>query len=138
MRTLHHEVLFAASIVPQSINNGTVNGAVVDTRGYFESLVVLNIGALTASAVLDVKVQHGDASDASDAADITGAAFTTKSTGDGSKTFLLRVRGNKRYLRAVAVESASHAVLCSVEILPYNPAQKMPTAQTQTVVEKEI
>ena len=90
----------------------TTNGAVIDTRGFDAALVILHVGTLerdSADETLAAKVQEGAASNLSDAADISGAAFTTiaAQTIDATEGYTLTMSINlkngarKRYIRGV-------------------------------------
>lgn len=104
------------SVRPQSVS-GTVNGQEVDTAGYDEAMIVLDVGAITATGTLDVKVQETDTS-GSGYADVASAAFSQKVTATQNAVYVARLKcdgARKRYIRIVAVQ-ATAAVLagCSV------------------------
>lgn len=92
----------------------------IDCRGADFLEVVLAAGALGSSATLDCKLQEGDESDGSDAADITGAAFTqmTQAGGDSDSVAqgVLFCPHYKRYITismTVAVATSDCAVHAS-------------------------
>src|SRR4051812_876213 len=80
----------------------SANGTGVDTQGYTDAVVVLEVGTVSGTTpTLNVKVQESD--DNSTFSDVTGATFT-QVTATGSSQ-VLRVAelnvGRKRYLRTV-------------------------------------
>ena len=106
------------SVSPDVIST-TVNGAVVDTIGFDEAMIILDCGVLAATATLDVKIQEDDNLAFASPTDITGAAFTQKLTGDSSKLFVGRVLlegSRQRFIRAVAVQAVA-AVDAGVSIV---------------------
>jgi len=126
------------SIKAASYASGTTtNGSSVDTNGFAEAVVVLNVGTGT-TGTLDVKIQ--DSSDNASWADLTGAAFTQVSgtTGDET-TYVARIRLSsytagtpdkaERYLRAVGVV-ATAAVPYSVDIVLQGPLNTGVTLST--------
>lgn len=112
------------SVRAQSVS-GAVNGTAVDTAGYDEALVSVNVGTVSATGTLDVKVQESDAS-GSGFADITNAAFTQYTPSNHQKTEVGRIKlvGRKRYLRVVATQATAAAlgsadiILCQAKTLP--------------------
>lgn len=99
----------------------TTNGTGIDTRGYHQALVVLNVGTVTTS--LDVKVQQSSDDGSSDAyADISGAAFTQVTTANDVTVYVARVNldATERYIRVVGTgvgTSQSYGV--DVVLSPY-------------------
>lgn len=94
------ELLKAIATVDPDNYTATVNGAGVDCRGFTEALIVLEIGTAT-TGTLDAKVQ--DSADNVTFADVTGATFSQKGTGDDDTTFVgsLNVEKLKRFIRVV-------------------------------------
>jgi len=114
---------FNAAVGIQADDYGavTTNGTGVDTRGYHQALVILNVGTVTTS--LDVKVQESSDDDTADSyADITGAAFTQVTTANDNAIYVARINltGTERYIRIVGTgvgSSQSYAV--DVILTPY-------------------
>ena len=88
---------------PASVT-ATANGTAVDTQGYMDGAVVLEVGAVTGTApTLDVKMQESDTSGGT-YTDITGAVFTQVVASNSSQIIRLAELnvGRKRFIRAVA------------------------------------
>lgn len=121
MRNALHEIqAYRRSHDPDAYAIGAANGVIIDRQGFDEVLFEVNSGTLGAAATLDFKVQHGNDSGLSDAADVTGAAITqmVKAT-DDDKIVLLRIRGEglKRYIRGVltiGVATSDAGVSCKL------------------------
>jgi hypothetical protein len=117
-----------ALVAPISIAaSGTATSLIVDTYGYEYMRVVLDLG-VTDCAVATLKLQHGDAANLSDAADVTGTVYGTdkNDTGatsvlptatDDGKSFAWQVdlRGRKRYWKVVLVLGTGTSGLVSVQ-----------------------
>ena len=81
----------------------TGNGTGVDTQGYNDAMVVLEVGTVSGtSPTLAVKMQESD--DNSSFTDISGATFTTVTASNSSQVLRLAELNvsKKRYVRAVA------------------------------------
>jgi hypothetical protein len=114
---------FNAAVGIQADDYGavTTNGTGVDTRGYHQALVILNVGTVTTS--LDVKVQESSDDDTADSyADITGAAFTQVTTANDNAIYVARINltGTERYIRIVGTGvGASQSYAVDVILTPY-------------------
>jgi hypothetical protein len=96
------------------------NSSVVDTQGWDGVCFIAAFGTLTATQVTLLKAQHGDASNLSDAADITGAATAALADGDSNKLAVVDVRRPvKRYARAVVDRGTANAVIDGVIAILY-------------------
>lgn len=102
MYDLGGEVKTLRALSPQSDSGGTAkNGVIIDRFGFNSAVAVFVTGAIsgapTATSVA-CKVQHGDAADGSDMADIPGATATI-TTADTIAEINVDCRGLKRYIR---------------------------------------
>lgn len=102
MRDTGSEVKTVRALSPQSDSGGSaVNGVVVDRLG-FDSLVATVItGAISGTpttTAMAIKVQHGAASDGSDAADVSGATGAITAA-DSVAQVDVDCRALKRYVR---------------------------------------
>jgi len=119
-------------IKPQSIGIGaTVTGTVVDTAGYDEAMIILDVGTITATGTLDVKVQEAVVAAFSTPIDITGAAFPQVLPATDDAVFVGHVRltaARKRYMRVSATDATAAALMgCSIVLMKgiVKPAQTM-------------
>ena len=118
--TAHQFVAHRTGIRPDAQAAGTVNGPGINVQGVDEALISLMIGAMGASATIDVKVQHSD--DDSTYVDITGAAFgqETQAGGDNDDEFVGRIdlTGAKKFIRVVStVATAAVDVAVAVGLI---------------------
>lgn len=111
-RDLHNNIKIAPSINPAAgiIGNGATNGAAIDTQGY-ESVEFAFISGVITDGTFACKLQHGDAANLSDAADVdaadlVGSAPSFATTDDGVVK-KLGYKGNKRYVRQVATQAGA-------------------------------
>ncbi|MEY2652975.1 MAG: hypothetical protein RLZZ524_2 [Pseudomonadota bacterium] len=85
----------------------------VDVSSYEGNIVVLqHVGVVTAGTIVG-KIQTGDASNGSDAADITGAAFASVGTATDVAIAKLVINGNacKKYIRYVGTITTGPAIV---------------------------
>lgn len=118
----------------QNLSDATANGAVVDRKGFHECMVRLALGTMGGTTPsVTVKIQTGDASDLSDAADLASATFGAK-TAAGLFTGSIDLTKStvKRYLRCVATISGTSPTgeICVDFILM--GAQTLPVSQVVT------
>lgn len=130
-QTADEHLLPQASIRPFAHPISTVNGVVVDTRGFREALIYLNIGTLVATATLDTIIQEDDVVGFGSPTAVVGAVFPqqTQAGGDSDQVLVGRINleGRQRFLRAqsvVAAAVANHAV----SIVLANP-RELPVTQ---------
>lgn len=106
-----------------TITAAATNGAVVDTQGFENALVVFHTNPSGAGTTSDCKVQEGDAANLSDAADVATATFTQGTTAGGRtiQVGTLRLAKRKRYLRLVHTGAgAAAAGAAAGEVLLFN------------------
>lgn len=109
------------AITPTAGVAGTsaINSSVIDTANAEGVLFVVTFGAITSGAVTSIKVQHGDAANLSDAADVVGTSQTIADT-DDDKVFYVDVRKPlKRYVRLVVSRATQNAVVASANAHVY-------------------
>ena len=112
--------------VSADVISGAVNGPAIDTAGFDEALIILDVGTIAATGTLAVKVQEDTASAFGSPTDIAGAAFTSKVTGDSNTVFVGRVQlevGREQFIRIVATQ-ATAAVDAGVIVVLTNPVQQ--------------
>ncbi|HSW65201.1 MAG TPA: hypothetical protein VLH56_18115 [Dissulfurispiraceae bacterium] len=98
----HNEITSFVLLPAGSRGAGTVDGTAVDVTTYKGIIKVILNGATGGTGTLNVKMQTGDLSNGSDAADITGGAFTQITTTGGNQALAIDTRGCKKFIRATA------------------------------------
>jgi len=128
-----------SEIAPASLS-GANNGAGVDMNGWNGVRFIVHVGAMTATATLDAKVQtHEDASFGTGTVDVSGAALTQilAATG-GGKVYAIDVwRPGEQFVRIV-VTQATAAVLASATATRYRRTGRIPATQTLTELVKVL
>lgn len=106
---VHAETL--QSLVP-AVRTATANGVTVDLQGMKSARIDVQVGAVVAAGNQTAKVQHGEQSDGSDAADVAATdlvgAFTSPLVQDTPQT--VSYIGNKRYVRVVITHNSGTSV----------------------------
>lgn len=133
MKDTGGEVRVLNALDPQN-DDGTLDaGNIIDTLGFESCVFTMLYGANTgsATAIADaVKIEEGDASDLSDAADVTGATLAVADPAAGDEAELnMDLRSRKRYLRlsstvtftggsTPAIDKAASVVLGQANVKP--------------------
>jgi hypothetical protein len=132
--TAHEHLKAALGLAPGALSAAETLGPVVDRLGFREALVVALFGTASASGEADVTVMHGDESDGSDMAAISGAAFTQVTTANDEALYVgrLDLEGLKRYLQVKNVGDGSNAVDLGVAIILGN-GRVLPVTQENAV-----
>jgi hypothetical protein len=104
LRDLKNMLSLSQSLAPKA-RTASENGAVVDTQGAKSVMAVIASGAYT-DGTHTPKLQEGDVSDGSDAADVAagdleGAFTAIAAGGDANKMQKVGYKGSKRYVRLV-------------------------------------
>ena len=124
MRDLVNNISIAASVVP-AVHSATVTGTVVDLRGYDSASVGIVTGAIVSDGDFTPKLQHGDESNLSDAADVAAAdlqdSFPTILA--ASSSYHVGYRGSKRYVRVVLTNNGGTSIAASAAVLRGHAAQ---------------
>jgi hypothetical protein len=136
MRDSAHNLHILRAISPVSVADNTAQvGQIIDTKGYRTLTFAIATGAIAdADATFTVLVQHGDAANLADAADVPDADLIGLETqagfifSDDDETRKIGYVGNRRYARLTItpVNNTVAALLSAVAILG-NP-QEAPTA----------
>lgn len=113
------------------------NSSVIDMLG-FDSIVFVSLfGALTSTQVTQIKVQQGNQSNLSDAADLAGSNLGPLADTDGNKMLISQVfRPSKRYVRLVVDRGTANAVIDGVIAIQGN-ARNVPVTQSSQVAFSE-
>lgn len=141
MRDQLNRLHFVPALAPAAAavaDNTVQTGATIDRRGFDSLTFAIVTGALAdADATFAVKLQHGDASDASDMADcaaadmlpsanaVSNASFTFA---DDSECRKIGYVGGKRYVRVVITPANNAAAAPMAAIAVLGRASLEPTA----------
>jgi len=116
-------------IRPQVQAAGTVNGEIIDTRGFDAATLMIAAGTVTAAGVVNYKIQHGEQAGGGDMADVVVADDQTQAlTAPLAQNTVQHVgyRGSKRYVRAVSTyvsgTSVAHGALWMLGMAAISPA----------------
>lgn len=124
MRDLHNKITVVEALETIVVNDDTEGtGAVVDLAGANAAELIVAVGqsgdTLSGSVKLDLKLQHGDAANLSDAAAVaaadvlgswaTGGIFATvDADGEDGTVYRVGYRGSKRYIRLFVDTTGTH------------------------------
>ena len=114
-----------------------LNSDVVDMAGFEGVRFLIGFGTITAGAVTSIKVQQGQQSNLSDAADLLGSAITVADTDDNKMAISEIFRPQERYVRLVTDRGTQNAVVDFLIAELYGPREK-PVTQDTTVISAEI
>jgi hypothetical protein len=126
-RTLYVDIAMA----PVAAGTGdTQTGNTIDTAGYESIVFIVYLGTLTAGAVTTIKLQYGNASNASDMADIPNSSISVpQATGGNVGWWSVELhRPTKRYVRVAVVRATANAVINGADVI-MGRAAVQPAAQ---------
>ena len=109
---------------PTVFSPSTQTSSEIDVRGYYEALIIVNIGTMVADGTLNVSVKSADASGGT--FDTTVATFTEQdqAVGDPSDSVVvgrILCNGTEPFWKTVAVVAeANVAFSVTVLLIPYN------------------
>lgn len=134
---LAHNVSVSRAMDSQAAGTSTpLNGATIDMQGWDGILFVAIFGAIVAGALTAFKVQQGQASNMSDAADLLGSGITIADDQDNKVAVSDIYRPQERYVRAVVTRSTQNATVDAVIAIRYR-GRKAPSALDATVIAAE-
>jgi len=121
--------------VSNAVAAGTteIDGAVIDMQGFEGVQFAVSFGTITSGAVTSIKLQHGDAANLSDAADLAGTAMTVADTDDNKMFVIDCYRPLKRYVRCVVLRATQNAVVDGISATQYSARVKPCTNDSTTV-----
>ena len=112
------------------------DASIIDMQGYDRVAFLASFGTLSAGAVTGVKVQHGDVSDLSDAADVEGTALAIAETADDKDLLIEIIKPLKRYLRLLITRATGNAVVNGAWAFQHG-ADKAPVTQDTSISASE-
>lgn len=138
---LSETLAVVGQISPQIVDNGAVNMTAIDMKNLRRVMFILTTGAI--DTTVDVKLQRGNASDGSDAVDISGKAITQLADTADNKAAIIEIAaeemGAYRYVRAVLTAGngtvgAYAQVVALGGYLRYSPAEDYDAAAVVQIV----
>jgi len=126
---LSERTLISRAISPADGAAGTtdIEGVVLDMANADGVLMIVMMGAITATAVTSIKAQQGDESDLSDAADLEGSGQTIADD-DDNKVFVIDLaKPTKRYVRVYVDRGTANAVVAGALYQQYGLRKQPPT-----------
>lgn len=111
------KILSAVTITAGAAGTSAINSSIIDTKGFRGLCFVVMVGAVVAGAVTSFKVQHGDDSGLSDAADVATTNQTIADTGDDLVKYVDMGTLRKRYYRLVFSRATQNATVAAVALL---------------------
>ena len=110
---------------------------VIDTIGYLGGCFIMSLGAIVTGAVTSIKIQHGNASDGSDMADIAGSNQVITDAADNKLVIAEFYRPYKRYLRVFTDRGTQNATIDNLMVELYGPSDA-PVQQDASVASYEF
>jgi len=98
--------------------NHTTTATAVDARGWSRALWVISVGAMAATAVIDMEVQQSNAS-AGTYADVTSAALVDVTSAGANEVYLIdhAISGSYPYLKLAGTCRTARATVSAVCVL---------------------
>jgi hypothetical protein len=97
-----------------------ITSDIVDLQNFGGVLFLTTAGTITAGGVQSIKVEEGDNSALSDAADVSGLSITIADD-DDNQSFVLDYRKKKRYARASITRATQNSAFGEIYAILYNP-----------------
>lgn len=128
-RILNAQAAGTGAVSPQSVSSAPVD---VSDCEAFEIIVL--VGAIVTNGTCAFKLQHGDASDGSDLADVEGSALAGFVAADANKMWVSEViRPRKPYINPVLTRATANVTIDGVIIKKYGMRGDRPVTQDATV-----
>lgn len=112
------EIQQAITVAAGAAGTSAIEGSVIDMGAAGKEadgvLFVIQVGPVVAGAVTSAKVQQGDASDLSDAADLAGTSISIADSDDNKVKFLQVLRPRERYLRLYVSRATQNATVTAM------------------------
>lgn len=110
---------------------------VIDMKEFDACTFILSLGDVDTTCELELVVQHGDASNGSDAADVDDATTSFTAGASDADNMIMAVeifRPQKRYVRAKLVRGTANAVLDGMIAIQSMPKLAVTTHDSSTVL----
>lgn len=127
----------AITVTNGAAGTSAINGVTLDMSGFEGVLVAVTFGPIVAGAVTSIKMQQGQASNLSDAADLVNTGQTIADT-DDEKTFYIDLfKPRERYVRLVVGRGTQNATVASATYFQYGSPKTVPVPSHGTNVAGE-
>lgn len=107
----------AVTVTAGAAGTSDITGTTIDTANFSGCAFIVQLGAIVSGAVTSLKVQVGDASDLSDAADVTGLTLTVADTDDEDIKVLDYNKPAGRYVRLIVDRGTQNATVSAIAAL---------------------
>lgn len=111
----------------------TVTSSVIDMQGFEGVEFTTLFGAITAGAVIGVKLQQGNASDGSDAQDLAGTNIVVPATASNVVSITDLWKPTKRYVRIAVTRTTQNSAIDGIIAQQYE-ARVYPSVNDTTTV----
>lgn len=119
MSNLVNDVKITKVKAASAAGTTAVTSDIIDMSGFESVAFMTTANAITATGVQSIKIQHGDESDLSDAADVTSASITIADD-DDNQTFVVEMsQPIKRYCRAYVSRGTANSAFGEIYALQY-------------------
>ena len=120
-------------VLALSYASGTAdrNGAILDTSGWGEVEIVVNVGTVASGAVTRIRVDSDSDSAFGSAQEITGASMDIEDDDDGQVFIIPLQNVPERYIRVVIDKDTANACAESVNYVLHKP-MRMPQTSAET------
>lgn len=119
-KNFHQQSQIVRAFAP-AVKAATITGSTIDRKGFREATFKITSGAIIGTPSFAGKLQHGDAANASDMADITGATFAALAAADKEATLRINLNACKRYIRYVGTLTGTTSLAMSGECILTDP-----------------
>lgn len=111
------KIVQAITIAAGAAGATGIDGTTLDLSGFEEVLVAVQFGPIVSGAATSIKWQEGDASDLSDAADVTGTSQTVADDDDNKVKYIHVIKPRGRYGRVVVSRATQNATCSAIYLL---------------------
>jgi hypothetical protein len=134
MNRFGSDVRVSSAIAPAAGVAGLtlLNGSILDMAGFRALAVLVTFGPIVGTAVTSIKLQQGNDSGLSDAADVAGTNQTIADADDEKTFFIDASRLSKRYVRLVVSRGTANATIANALYLQYD-ARRLPVTHGANV-----
>ncbi len=121
MKNIVQNMVISSAITPTvgAAGQTLLEGSIIDMSSFNAVLAHIRLGAIVATGTIELKLEHGDASDLADAADVKDSAVDIVAADAEEIVDIDMVVPTKRYVRLVATRAVANSTL-TAEYIQYN------------------